>query len=716
MTNLTINPTVQALAWTLVHFLWQGAAAGLALLLWMRVMRPSPQRRYVLGIVTLGALLALPGATFVWLNSGASTTPDAPAASVMLETPSAPPSVPPHDVVIETRQADATPAPTADAEGLAALAIVLAWMVGVAVFSIRLAGGWLLTRRLTRGVEAPSNDTVRAAAAAMAERLGVRRAVRIVESAAVSIPILVGWLRPVVLLPATALSGLSPEQIEALIAHELAHVRRHDYVVNILQAAVETLLFYHPAVWFVSRQIREAREQCCDDLALGVCDRMVYVTALADLAAMGTPRVALAATGGSLLTRVQRILGHPSADTGPGGAWLGALCLVLLVGGIVPGTLDSAARQQSEALAGIQGGVAGGVDGGVQGGVPGGIAAGVEGGAAPGVAGGVEGGAPAGVSGGVSGGKNSETSGSAPQAQTRNPQSADMRELEARLVEIERVLAAERARERIEAPSENLSPAQLEARGVGARAELEAAQQQLARVQELRDRGLVSDAERREAEARVRAAERALMRVSAELHATANEAAMRDRIDIRRANTQAQLRVQQAEIELQRARQMLERMKNRFEVGTVGPEALAEAQAAARAAEQQMQAVQVEYELTQEETAIRRARTESLQQLAKELEAMRARYALSAGRDLPAAVKDPNARAQQGDIVGLEIEGEPSLPRSYRVDSDGSITLPLLGKLKVEGLTASQIGEAVETLLRDRQLGAGKRAKATLHR
>ena len=102
---------------------------------------------------------------------------------------------------------------------------------------------------------------------------------------------MVGWLNPVVLLPASALSGLTPTQIEALLAHELAHVRRHDYLVNLLQSVVETLLFYHPAVWWVSAHVRAEREHCCDDLAVAVCDRLVYVTALADLAAMtSTPR------------------------------------------------------------------------------------------------------------------------------------------------------------------------------------------------------------------------------------------------------------------------------------------------------------------------------------------------------------------------------------------------------------------------------------------
>jgi beta-lactamase regulating signal transducer with metallopeptidase domain len=702
MTDLTINPTVQALAWTLVHFLWQGAALGLAMLLWVRLLRPSPQTRYGVGIFALAALLAAPMGTFVWQYDG--TGPHSEAGVSVPPVPAfVPASVAPAEPVVDPRRPEETPVRFARAEGPAAAAIVLLWLAGVAVLSIRLAGGWVLIRRLTRGAGAPSTDNVRAVATALAERLGVRRAVRIVESAAVSVPMLVGWLRPVVLLPASAISGLSAAQVEALIAHELAHVRRHDYVVNILQAAIETLLFYHPAVWFVSRQVREAREQCCDDLALAVCDRMVYVTALADLAAMSTPRVALAATGGPLLARVQRILGHPSGDTAPGAAWVGALCLMLVAGGFVPGTIDSATGQQGGESAGVRGGVAGGVQGGAGAGVGGGIGGGLAGGAG----------------GGVSGGQSMEDGQAAPRTQSGGAQAPDARALEARLAEIERQLAAARARERIEAPAESLaglSPAQLEARGVSARGELEAAQQQLLRAQELYNRGLLSESERRDAEARATAAQRALMRVTAELQATAEEAAMRDRIDTRRARAQAELRVQQAELALRSATQTLDLVQGRFKVGTVGPEALADAQSAVVAAEQQMQAARIEFELTQEEAAVRRQRAETLRQLASELEALEARYALTAGGAMPPAVKDPDARAQAGDVLSIEIEGEPGLPRSYRVEADGSIRLPLLGAIRVAGLSAAQAEEAIAGALRARQLAAGKAVKAVLHR
>jgi beta-lactamase regulating signal transducer with metallopeptidase domain len=94
----------------------------------------------------------------------------------------------------------------------------------------------------------------------------------------------IGWLRPVILLPVSVLAGLTPQMMEAILAHELAHIRRHDYLLNMLQTAIETLLFYHPAVWWVGRKIRQERENCCDDLAVTACgDALIYARALTAL-------------------------------------------------------------------------------------------------------------------------------------------------------------------------------------------------------------------------------------------------------------------------------------------------------------------------------------------------------------------------------------------------------------------------------------------------
>jgi HEAT repeat protein len=194
--------------------------------------------------------------------------------------------------------------------------LVLVWVAGVAVMSIRLAGGWWRTHALR--VDGVSAAPVRAqdALAKLRTKLRITRAVGLVASARVTVPIVLGHVKPVIVIPAASFAGLDPSHLEAILAHELAHVRRHDYLVNLVQSVTETLLFYHPAVWWVSYQVRVAREHCCDDLAVQVCgSRRGYIHALLHLEELRNPHGALAlgATDGSLLGRARRLLRHAEA-------------------------------------------------------------------------------------------------------------------------------------------------------------------------------------------------------------------------------------------------------------------------------------------------------------------------------------------------------------------------------------------------------------------
>src|SRR5262249_43417864 len=162
------------------------------------------------------------------------------------------------------------------------------------------------------------------------QRLAISRPVRLVNSALVEVPTVVGWLRPVILLPASSLAGLTPSQLEAILVHELAHIRRLDYLVNIFQCLVETVMFYHPVVWWISRCIREEREHCCDDLVVKVCgNRVAYARALATLESLRgeMPQLAFAANGGSLLNRVRRLLGASDAEESMGVRQIGGVAL-----------------------------------------------------------------------------------------------------------------------------------------------------------------------------------------------------------------------------------------------------------------------------------------------------------------------------------------------------------------------------------------------------
>jgi TonB family protein len=209
-------------------------------------------------------------------------------------------------------------------------------LAGVEVFLARLNLGLAVARRMRLAVTEPAQDGLRETLARLSERMGVRRAVRLVQSAMVEAPTVIGWLRPVVLMPVGCLAGLSTAQMEAILAHELAHVRRHDYLVSVMQSVVEALLFYHPAVWWVSKQMRRERESCCDDVAVKLSgDRVAYARALSWLEEhrAATPELVLGANGGVLSMRIRRLLGlKESAGVSRGVAI--ALLAVVLAGAV----------------------------------------------------------------------------------------------------------------------------------------------------------------------------------------------------------------------------------------------------------------------------------------------------------------------------------------------------------------------------------------------
>ena len=333
-----------ALGWALVHFLWQGAALAIVLGVALALIRPTAARtRYTFAIVTLVAMLVVPVATTLRLYE--PTVVSSPATTAPSFEVNASPSLRAAGAGVKSLPSLTAASQSKSAGRFTLLRdrlepvlpwLVVTWMLGVLILSVRLAYGWIAARRLrtrgTRDVSAALQNVL----ARLAARLRVNRPVRLLESLLVEVPAVIGWLRPVVLVPASALTGLTPQQLEVLLAHELAHVRRYDYLVNLFQCVIETLLFYHPAVWWVSRRIREEREHCCDDLAVRVCgDPHLYATALVSMERIRatTPRLALAATGGggSLITRVRRLVLPTTARTEYFPRWTAGLAGVLAV-------------------------------------------------------------------------------------------------------------------------------------------------------------------------------------------------------------------------------------------------------------------------------------------------------------------------------------------------------------------------------------------------
>ena len=316
---------ISALGWALVHFVWQGAALALLLAAALAIVPQAAARtRYAFALVTLAAMALLPVATGLrLLDRTGDAAPSAPTqvtrapateTNAISPAPAAPASSHRANPSKQTTPAIAALGGWRDAVQPLLPWLVALWVVGVVALSARLAHGWRTAGRLrTQGTRAGS-DSLQQLVAQLAARLRITRPVQLLESLVVEVPAVIGWLRPAILVPASALTGLTPQQLEVLLVHELAHVRRYDCLLNILQCAIETLLFYHPAVWWVSRRVREEREHCCDDLVVRTCgDPRLYAAALVGMERLRppvAPRLAMAATGtgGSLLHRVQRLL------------------------------------------------------------------------------------------------------------------------------------------------------------------------------------------------------------------------------------------------------------------------------------------------------------------------------------------------------------------------------------------------------------------------
>ena len=347
------EPAPQAIAWALLQFVWQGTliavltAGALAAL-----KRSAADVRYVVATIALSLMLTMPVVTAVqsWRASGAhaphAAVPAAAAGAAEQPAGSAAdvfrddePAVGAERPLLGAAIVDGTPLDRDTLDAWLPI-LLLGWLVGVSLLTLRLMSGWLWMQRLKSHGTAPDAVWQRIASR-LCRRLHITRGVRLLESSLVDVPTVIGWMKPVVLMPGSVLAGLSPEQLEAILAHELAHVRRHDYLVNLTQTLVETLLFYHPAVWWLSHRIRAERENCCDDLAVSLCgDPYTYAQALADLEerrGIGTP-LAMAATGGSLLQRVRRLLA-PTSHAGRGPGWLAATAALVVLGGVVGGTL-----------------------------------------------------------------------------------------------------------------------------------------------------------------------------------------------------------------------------------------------------------------------------------------------------------------------------------------------------------------------------------------
>jgi beta-lactamase regulating signal transducer with metallopeptidase domain len=298
---------VLPLGWTLIHSLWQDLAIAALATLFMAVSR-RPSTRYLVGVSALALMLAAATTTFLILIHSASFTiaTEGPALPMQRFITGSIPVAQIRPIAVVSASASLWPA-----SRIMPL-LVKAWLFGVALLSFRLLCGFILLEQRRRWHSRLPAERLVILCREVQDKLGLVRAVRYLECDWLHAPAMVGWLRPVILLPVIALTGLSEDQLRAVIAHELAHVQRLDCVANFLQALVEALFFYHPVVWWLGRRIRTERERSCDEIAISLYDsRLEYARALSLMGEWrSAPLLAMAANRGPLSERILCVLGR----------------------------------------------------------------------------------------------------------------------------------------------------------------------------------------------------------------------------------------------------------------------------------------------------------------------------------------------------------------------------------------------------------------------
>jgi beta-lactamase regulating signal transducer with metallopeptidase domain len=309
-----------AISAALLHFVWQGLL--IAFLLWIALAtlrNGSARLRYLVSCAALAVMVALP-VTTAWVVYRAPSAASTPAGQ-FIDIADAPwPAILP--------AAASLPAWIAALEAWT----LPVWFAGVLFFAVRLLLSSRHVVRLRREGDPPDASLVETVSR-LARRMNIVRPVQVLISSLADSPSVAGWLRPIILLPAASLLNLDVKQLEAVLAHELAHIRRHDYLVNVLQTLAETLFFYQPAIWWVSSRIRTERELCCDDVVVEICgDAVGYARALTKLERLRviSPELALSSAAGPLLYRIRRLTGVVEEQPPSKLPAVLALCLALL--------------------------------------------------------------------------------------------------------------------------------------------------------------------------------------------------------------------------------------------------------------------------------------------------------------------------------------------------------------------------------------------------
>ncbi|MCB9234025.1 MAG: hypothetical protein H6581_20380 [Bacteroidia bacterium] len=315
---------LDTLGLTLLHSVWELTLIGLTLyLVLIGLGKSSARLRYGVSVLAMALMAVAPILTFAILYSPEIPSNPALVAATWLAQASSP--MAPDLTVPETAGFFETL--LLEYRSFSPW-IVAIWMLGAVFLAIRLAGGYWYSHQLRRKGISEVPESMTAMVAALQRKMGMLHPVKLLASARVTVPMALGHFKPVILLPVSMLTGLSDTQLECIFIHELAHIRRYDYLINILQRLVEIALFFHPAVWIVSKYLREERENACDEVVVNLTEnKMEYVKTLLHLENLRSkPGLALLATGGSLFSRIKLIMEKQNQKPNYGH---GALFLVL---------------------------------------------------------------------------------------------------------------------------------------------------------------------------------------------------------------------------------------------------------------------------------------------------------------------------------------------------------------------------------------------------
>ena len=329
MENLLSSPLLYSLALTLIHFLWQGVLVVVVLkILLMSIPYARSQIRYLLATIAMLANLVLPLTTFWLIFEQEYTVFVNQLASF--------------EILQKGLLSGESLVLTRYQEVIEIFPFIsLTWLVAVSFLASKLFIELYNVNRLTSNNTALPNRVLAERFSFLVKKIELQKAPKLLISLKIDVPMAIGWLKPVVLIPATMITGLTPAQLDMLILHELAHIRRHDYLVNFLQTLIETLLFFHPAVAWVSKQMRNEREHCSDDIAVEISGNPVaYAHTLADTASLcqlkrhqTIPSMAMAASGGDLKQRVLRLVNHNHhcSQSQSSGKWLASAVIVMSI-------------------------------------------------------------------------------------------------------------------------------------------------------------------------------------------------------------------------------------------------------------------------------------------------------------------------------------------------------------------------------------------------